>query len=314
MEKPNLKTESLQVGLKEPETRIVSQCETVPPARPLLGEPRLLAAIDTGLTPLAGVTCVSEEQIWICGHSKTMKLLNLRGEVLISIQTESGNVPGDIAVTQDGDLVYTDPNDKTVNFVRNKQIRTVVRLQGWEPRNVCITASDNILVTMVSDDGDQSKVVRYSGPIDTQTIQFDDQGRPVYSPDKYPKYISENKNLDICVAERKARAVVVVNHSGKLRFRYTGHPSDTKESFTPVGLTTDSQCHILIADINNCRIHILDQDGQFLRYINDLHHPCGVCVDIKDNLFVAECLRVDIRDHNFMDECKKAKLKKIQYL
>ncbi|XP_055997040.1 uncharacterized protein LOC130047001, partial [Ostrea edulis] len=108
---------------------------------------------------------------------------------------------------------------------------------------------------MFSDDYKQSKVVRYSDFTETQTIQFDDQGRPVFS---FPGFINENRNLDICVADNKARAVVVVNQSGKLRFRYTGHPSDGKERFYPRGITTDSQSHILIADGNNHRIHILD--------------------------------------------------------
>jgi hypothetical protein len=46
-----------------------------------------------------------------------MKLFNLHGKLLKSVQTKSGNEPWDIAVTRDGDLVYTDPDDKTVNLV-----------------------------------------------------------------------------------------------------------------------------------------------------------------------------------------------------
>jgi hypothetical protein len=75
---------------------------------PLLVDPRLTAAIDTGYNKLSGVSCVSEDQVWTCGYNKTMKLLNLRGDLLTSIQTKSGDYPGDIAVTRDGDLVYTD--------------------------------------------------------------------------------------------------------------------------------------------------------------------------------------------------------------
>lgn len=110
--------------------------------------------------------------------------------------------------------------------------------------------------------------------------------------------LSSNTNQDICVADWGARAVVVVDQAGKRRFRYTGNPSTskrgkqstTRRSFEPCGIATDSQSLILIADRKNHHVHILHQDGHFLRYIDngDLHSPMGLCLDSRDNLFVAE--------------------------
>lgn len=259
----------------------------------MLEEPEVTAKIDTGFgNGLHNVVAQNDEEIWTSGWDKILKLYNLNGELIKSVQTKSGNAPQDMTITGNDDLVYTDDKDGTVNILKNTNIEEMIWLPGWKPQGVCSAFSDHLLVIMVNDDFDQTKVVRYFGFTETQTIQFDDKGRALYSSSRltHPKYITENGNRDICVSDCWAGAVVVVSEGGALRFKYTGDPSTSKGPFDPHGIAADSQSRILISDPTCNRIHILDQDGQFLRYIENcnLRSPRGICVNTKDELFVAE--------------------------
>lgn len=190
-------------------------------------------------------------------------------------------------MTNDGNLFYTDYSNKTVNIVKKKQIEVVIKLRDWKPRSLCFTSSGDLLVIMDSDDEKQTRVVRYFDFKEKQRIQYNHNGQRLFSS-SFIKYISENRNLDICVSDYGSSSVVVVNHAGKLRFTYKG--LQAMKIFNPRGITTDSQSRILVADrVNNC-IHMIDKNGHFLHLITnfDLDTPCGLCVDSKDNIFVAE--------------------------
>lgn len=139
---------------------------------------------------------------------------------------------------------------------------------------------------MDSEDHKETRIVRYYGDIEKQIIESNDKGRPLYLPGHYRKFLCENGNLDVCVTDSDAGALVVVNQAGILRFIYTGFSTNHRKLWL-TGIATDSQCQILTADLNKKCIHIIDQDGQFIRYIDmELYTPWSLCTDSKDNLFV----------------------------
>ncbi|XP_065937919.1 uncharacterized protein [Magallana gigas] len=269
----------------------------------MLREPVLVSTVQTGYDLPRSVTCGSEDKIWLSGFSNEIKCFNINGSLHQTNTTTLVEWPRDIAVDVNGDLLYSAVRSKTVNILKNGQIEQLIRLQGWVPAELCISSSGDLLVTMYNDDYTPSKVVRYSGSTEKQTIQFDDKGKPLYSGNGIIKYITENRNHDICVSDWAAGAVVVVNEDGKLRWRYDGHFSVTKnEPFKPHGITTDSQSRILTADKNNHRIHILDKNGECLRYIDncDLEEPYGLCVDNNDNLFVCEFYKGNVKKIKYL--------------
>ena len=257
---------------------------------PLLDEPRILTDIQTDYKEfhLRSVACLSDNELWTCGE-KIMKLYNLQGKLLRSVQTNSGGKPWDIAVTRNGDLVYTDWDDRSINLVNDTGIQTLIRLREWAPLNLCSTTSGDLLVIRESiAKYKETEVVRYSGSTCREIIQRYGGRDQLYSIGGFTKYLCENRNLDICVADYAAHSVVVVSATGDFRFKYAGPPSISR-GFSPSGITTDSRANILTSDWENNRIHIIDQNGHFLHFIDKcgLHFPYGLFVDSKDYLVVA---------------------------
>ena len=310
------------------------------PIKDLLEEPKVVSTIETKHpSMLYNVACLGRDTIFTTGNDDVIQRICLKNDnnanfldfirtlfVPDFIRTSSGYRPWDIAVNREGNLIYSDRDSGAVLVVKDGKATVLLKSIYWIPLNICSTFSGDLLVIMNSNDHKQTKVVRYSGNTEIQSLQFDEmgqrlyhsydshkyiteiqslqfdeKGQPLYHSYDGHKYITENGNLDICVADCQVGSVVVVDPSGKLRFRYSGvEPTLNNNLFCPRGITTDSQCQLLISDIGNDCIHLTDQDGQFLRYIDcGLEMPWGICTDQNDNLFVAEC--------------KSKKVKKIQY-
>lgn len=245
---------------------------------------------NTGDNSLTNIACQSDKKIWTTNAGKLIKLYNFHGEIVMSVPSKSEFPPSGIAVTQHGDLVYTDFNDKSVNIVIDNKITQMIKLHGWRPQGVCSTSCNQLLIIMDSDDRKKTKVVRLAGDKVKQNIQWDDKGDPLFSSES--RYLCENRNFDICVVDRRIRAIVVVNSKGKLRFIYKYPVSNSKnlELSNPVGIATTSQGWILTSDFSNDRIHIIDQDGMFLHFL-DYRGQLKIstlCVDSEDYLFVSD--------------------------
>lgn len=231
----SIDTEEQGYILKSPGTT------SFPLVKTLIDVPRIIANTHIQYLNCNSLDCVcsaNNEEFWTCHHDNRIRLYNFHGELVKSFQTKTGNIPVDIAVTKSGDLVYTDLKNLSVNIVKNTEIFEVVILKEWRPFYVCCSSSGDILVVMDNLKGNNSKVVRYFGSTEKQSIQFDGKGQSLYStlgecPCSCSKNIVENMNLDICVADGHKNAITVVNRAGELRFRYTG-------IFNPIGIATDS--------------------------------------------------------------------------
>lgn len=261
----------------------------------LRNEPEEIACLCTGFTFLYGIAYQSNDKVWVRGGYADKKITYLKfydineSREIKSISLDT--IPSssiDVALTKSGALIYSCSLTKTVNICRgDDESETLIRLEDWSPRGICVTSSGDMLITLTQKN--KSKMVRYSGTIKKQTIQFDDRGKPIEDTDSFHLYITENKNNDICVAGKIM--VMSFNETGTLKFRYTAPKNPTKwnQAFCPKGIATDRYCHILIADTDNKCVHILDKDGKFLQYIDcGMRKPWGLCTDSRGFLLVAD--------------------------
>lgn len=85
-----------------------------------MNEPRVVSNRNTEYG-IRSLSCLNDEDVWTCSSDSILRLYNLKGELVREIQTKSGNKPYDIAVTKNGDLVYTDNEEETVNILRNRR-------------------------------------------------------------------------------------------------------------------------------------------------------------------------------------------------
>jgi hypothetical protein len=125
--------------------------------------------------------------------------------------------------------------------------------------------------------------------------------------------ICENVNGDICTGHRfkdpKGKIcrskVVVYDESRKIQFTYDGQGGTTKfDGFDPLGLSTDSQGHILIVDSYNDVVHLISQDGDFITHLltkgDGISDPSGISVDEKDHLWLVERYSARVKVYQYL--------------
>ena len=81
------------------------------------------------------------------------------------------------------------------------------------------------------------------------------------------------------------KKVITVDRLGIFRYSYSGGKSATS-------VVTDSVGHVYVTDFKGDKIHMLDRDGRFLRYIipeGGIKDPRAVCMIGDGEMFVGEC-------------------------
>ncbi|XP_062592609.1 uncharacterized protein LOC134254059 [Saccostrea cucullata] len=272
--------------------------------RKLLDKAKVITTISTGMKPLIGISCTCTNDAWAHGEDKVIRRINIHGSLKEKITTKCESGPSDISVTRQGELIYSDEGSRTVNIFRKGRVQKLITLpRGWHTDVLCCTRSGDLLVSMETPDYSHHKIVRYQGQTATQEIDKDEHGQNIFKDGKYGVSIEENNNGDLCATDTNAETVIVMDKTGRVRFRYNGIPARRNYSFNPTDLVTDSLSQIIIADYDNECLHILDQNGQFLRCVDmcGLERPFGISVDSEGRLWVGCYNSGDVKVIQYME-------------
>uniref|UniRef100_A0A8W8LRX9 B box-type domain-containing protein n=1 Tax=Magallana gigas TaxID=29159 RepID=A0A8W8LRX9_MAGGI len=238
-----------------------------------------------GVDDVLHISLGKSGRLWVSDDVGNLVQTDLQGNQLQKIQT-SGRDEGYHTVTQDGDLIYTDRENKVINRITpDNTITEFIKKGDWAPISIHSSHINGDLLVGMETNG-EAKVTKYNKiGTEIQNIQRDNKGQVLYS---YPRYITENINGDVCVSDYNKHAVVVVDKSGQHRFSYTGQGS----GLGPYGICTDVLGHILVCDDISATVHFLDKDGQFLSLLltpqQGVDYPLSVCVDDENNLWVGQ--------------------------
>jgi DNA-binding beta-propeller fold protein YncE len=122
-------------------------------------------------------------------------------------------------------------------------------------------------------------------------------------PDTFnqPSDIIVAANGDIFVADGHGRdsnaRIVKFSKDGKFLKSWGKKGIAPGEFDTPHGLAFDSKGRLFVADRNNNRIQIFDQEGNFIEQWTQFSRPSGIFIDAKDNIYVADSESNSVRPH-----------------
>lgn len=241
-----------------------------PSTKELLKLAKVIAVISTFYQPLCEVACWGKNEAWICGYSNTLTRIDINGKMNVHIGgTGMRSPPNDIAVTVHGDLIYIDGRKGKIKTTGHDDSLVSIP-QDWIPYRLCCSKSGDILICVSN--GLEKKIIRYHEKKITQEIHKVENGKPIFEG-KFSHalciHVVENNNGDVCISDENAGVIIVVSLAGKIRFRYDGKPAKKNNQFSPSNIVTDSLGQIIIADNGNSCLHILDQDGQFIKCVDN---------------------------------------------
>jgi len=209
--------------------------------------------------------------------------------------TGSLSGPLGVAIHPSGNVFVTDPGNKRVVVFdpKGKPLFSFNKLKGEDtlqmPVYIAINKEGDVFVS----DRLLGAVFIFSerGTFRTKLIPNNDE--------KFawaPMALAFDKDDNLYVTDVGLQRVLVLGQGGqvKLEFWKEGMAATPKKAigkfYFPNGITVDRKGRILVADSNNRRIQVFNQEGKFLFVIPTGGLPRGIVTDSKNQIYVVDVL------------------------
>ena len=258
--------------------------------------------------------------------------LTFEGEVIrcVLMKTFHAKIDGDtqecalsdINITEDNDIIVVDRDNKKVkvfdsegallfatdeNQFKSPNRVTILRSTGngliKDAKSLKILAPNGDILGVfatnlkhpVATCQDNEGKIFVTDWVTGQVHWFNETGQEVGSFEsnmEAPAYITANRNNQLIISDWKKHEVRGFTTTGKFMYRYGGEGNGVGQLNHPYGLCTDVYGHVLVADNWNHRVHMLAEDGRFIRFLltkdDGLKWPQALAVDKTGRLLVAE--------------------------
>ncbi|XP_062615093.1 uncharacterized protein LOC134276817 [Saccostrea cucullata] len=124
-------------------------------------------------------------------------------------------------------------------------VSTVISTDPLLPDGICQSVDGGLLVTLMGKESDRYKIVSHSR--------------------RLMRHITMTGDVIHEYEYQEDGELVILSPSGHIKSVYSGQ--NLKESLNPSDIVCDSLYNILVSDCNNKQIHLLNPDGEFLKFL-----------------------------------------------
>ncbi|XP_035681461.1 tripartite motif-containing protein 3-like [Branchiostoma floridae] len=188
------------------------------------------------------------------------------------------NAPALLAVTAEGEIIVTDHDSNSLQFLdKDGSFKKKVDL-GFRPWCVAALTNGEPLVT-----GDRHRIhVLDKQGRESRIIQFGDKGQGQQQLGPF-LYVTVNSSKEIIVLDWGNHKIEIFDVIGRRLYTLGSHGSGPGQLHYPCSVITDSEDNIIVADSWNDRVSVFNKDGTFIghaltREEHGLNRPQGLAM------------------------------------